>query len=137
MGRSAGQELKVFKDGGGYRIDRRSSREQAEMFEALGVWRREYDPSTGALLGFRIIGVEACRGDVDLKTILTTPTISPREMDLNVSYSQTFGMRELERMERLKAGKVPEDAAERVQAKVRVYPHVGAAKGDILRVWPA
>jgi hypothetical protein len=39
-------------------------------------------------------------------------------------------------MKRIADGEAPEDEVERVQATVRVYAVVGAARGEILRAWP-
>jgi hypothetical protein len=136
MARAASQAIKVFPSGGGFRVIRAVSREKAEMLEAMGAWRREYDSSTGALLGFRVIGAEAKKMDSDLRSIETTSGIDDWEMELNVERSRTRGLSEMQRMELVKACAEPEDAIERVQAKVRVYAVIGAARGDILRVWP-
>jgi hypothetical protein len=114
----------------------RVSLERAERLETRGVYRREYCPSTGVLLGFRVVGYEARKIDSDLKSMPSTASISSSEMNLNVERSRTYGMREEERLSRIKSGRDPEDKVERVQAKVRVYAIVGPGKRDILRVWP-
>lgn len=114
----------------------RISRERAEQLEALGVYQREYCTITGRQLGFRVIGHEARRVDADLKSMPSTVAISASEMNLNVERSRTYGMREEERLSRIKNGRDPEDKVERVKAKVRVYAIIGPGERDILRVWP-
>lgn len=128
--------VKVFAAEGGDRIIRRTDLRTAELHEQAGAWRRDYDPRTGVLKGFRIIGVELRRVDSDLRSMHTTASISAAEMETNLGSSRTYGLREDERLERIRQGKPPEDRVERVKAKVRVYAYVGASKGDILRVWP-
>jgi hypothetical protein len=128
--------VKVYAAEGGDRIIRRTDLATAELHEAMGSWRREYDTASGFLKGFRVIGVELRREDSDLCTMHSTAAISANEMQVNVERSRTHGMRELQRLERAKAGRLPEDQVERVQAKVRVYAVIMPAKGDILRVWP-
>lgn len=110
--------------------------EQARLMEEMGAWRPEFDQVSGVLLHYRLIGVELQKVDADLKSIHTTAAISPHEMELNVVRSRTKGLREEARLTRIKAGEFPEDPAERVQAKVRVYAVIGAGRSDILRVWP-
>jgi len=133
--RNSSQEFCVYPSEG-RKIVRRTSRADAEIREALGLWRREYDTMTGELLGFRIVGAETNKVDSDLRSIQTSASISEGEMQMNVHCSHTYGLRERDRLELIKAGEFPEDEVERVRAKVRVYPHVGSAKGDILVAWP-
>lgn len=131
----------VFAAGSGYAIVRRLAAAEAEMQERLQLLVRAYDPSSGALLGFRVAS-GLSEGDCDLPSLRTTAGISRREMEMNAmaifidGRSRTRGLRELERLERARNGYAPEDEIERVQAKVRVYPLVGAARGDIKRAWP-
>jgi hypothetical protein len=120
----------------GRKIIRRTTRAHAEIYEALGIWRREYDGQTGELVGFRLVGAELHKGDADLRSLMTSASISEKEMQLNVGRSRTYGLREVDRMKLIKDGELPEDEVERTQAKVRVYPLIGAAQGDILRAWP-
>jgi hypothetical protein len=134
--RSANQKIKVFAPGGGMQVLRSTSIEVAERQELQGYLRREYCPSTGVLLGFRVIGHEARRVDMDLKSTPAPVSITSSEMSLNVERSRTYGMREEERLSRIKNGRAPEDKIERVKAKVRVYAIIGPGKQDILRVWP-
>lgn len=134
--RSKSEELKVFSALGGMQVMCRTSRDRAEQLEALGVYQREYCTATGALLGFRVIGVESRKIDSDLKSMPSTVSISSSEMNLNCERSRTYGMREEQRLGRVKSGRPPEDKIERVKAKVRVYAIIGPAKQDILRVWP-
>jgi hypothetical protein len=129
------RQLPVYARDGSMRIVLRANRARAELFEALGAWRREYDLVTGAMAGFRIVGDER-ENDANLRSIHTTAGISAREMELNCCRSNTRGLRELDRLKLIKAGEAPEDEVERVQAKVRVYAMVGPAQGDILRAWP-
>ena len=133
---SKSREFKIFPAEGGYAVIRRVSRQQAEAMELREVCRREYDTVTGDLLGYRVIGVERRKMDSELPSTRTTTGISVGEMELNVLRSRTSGFREKYRLKMVKNGKMPEDAIERAQAKIRVYPFVGAAKGDILNVWP-
>lgn len=117
------------------KIIRRVSLDEAEKFEALGVWDRRYDSYSGELMGFRI---SAKSDDSDKLSAGWTPAaISPAEMELNTDPSITFGMSEIRRLEREKQGLPAEDHVERVKCKVLVWPLVGAAKKDILRAWPA
>ena len=130
--------LPVFKATGFERITR-TTIAAAEQFEQRGIWRREYDTVTGELKGFRIDGADVNKVDSDLPHSFTTVAISKTEMEVNamgMRASHTFRLTEPERLSRIKSGLPPEDAAERTLAKVRVYGQVGAAKGDILRVWP-
>jgi hypothetical protein len=123
------------------RILRRVSPAEAEKFEAMGLWERRYDTRSGELIGYWMC---AKRDDRDVPSAGWTPTaISGDEMEINAATvafagnrSRTVGLSEERRLERVKQGLPAEDHAERVQCKVLVFPHVGAAKGDILRVWP-
>lgn len=133
---SRNRAKRVYPAEGGFQVLTRASVEMGEQHERLGVWRREYDPTTGEWIGYRVIGKEARKVDSDLQTMHSTPSISASEMQINVARSRTAGLTEPHRLERAVAGRLPEDKVERVQAKVRVYAHIGPAKGDILRVWP-
>ncbi|UWZ84639.1 hypothetical protein [Occallatibacter riparius] len=136
-GRRNGDQFKVYAAEGGFRVIQRTSLANAQLYEALKIWRREYDTVTGAHIGFRVIGAESKKVDSDLRSIQTAAAIDSAEMELNVERSCTAGLPEVLRLKRAKEGRLPEDEVERVQAKIAVYPHVGAAQGDILRVWPA
>ena len=117
----------------GWRVIRMVTVEQGEMHEARANWRRVYDSITGELIGFQLIAPEASRYDKDLPSMPSSASISKSEMQINAeSTSLTAGLAEDMRLEL----KVPEDHTERVQAKVRVWPHVGAKKGDVLVAWP-
>jgi hypothetical protein len=129
------REFKIFPAGGGYAVIRRVSLQQAEAMEAREVCRRDYDTSTGELLGYRVIGNEHRKMDSELRTTRTTPGISSTEMQMNVLRSRTYRLNEEQRLQLIKKGVMPEDAIERAKAKIRVYPFVGPATGDILRVW--
>jgi hypothetical protein len=130
------KEFKIFPAGGGYAVIRRVSRQQAEAMEAREVCRRDYDKVTGELLGFRVIGIEHRKMDSELPRTPTVPEITVVEMEMNLMRSRTYRLSEEQRLRLIKDGKMPEDAIERAQAKIRVYPFVGQAKGDILNVWP-
>ena len=113
---------------------------EAELFEALGVWRREYDKTTGELKGYRVVGAEVEKVDSNLRHIETQPTISRTEMEMIAGChgrSKTYGLRELDRLQRIKDGEDPEDDIERATAKYRVYRHPRVEeKGGILKAWP-
>ena len=118
------------------RIIRRVSFDEAEKYEALGAWERRYDTCSGELIGFRLKAQQ--KDDTDVESAGYTPAaISFEEMQVNCERSQTLGMPEVLRLRREKEGRPAEDHVERVQCKVIVFPYVGAAKKDILRVWPA
>lgn len=118
--------------------------ERAEELVLREVLRPEFDQATGALLGYRVLGAEMRRVDADLRSMPSCAAISgpnpktrrPGEMEINCERSRTEGCPEGARLEMAADGLPPEDRVERVRAKVRVYAQVGAAKGDILRVWP-
>ena len=125
----------VFPADGGFRIVRRVLMPEGEMQVQMEALDREHDPTSGDFIGFRIAGAAA---GVDSK-IASRPTsvaITPREMLLNLERSRTRGLREPDRLARLLSGRPAEDDVERAQAKIRVWPLVGAARGDILRAWP-
>ena len=134
-GRTRGRRFPVFPSEG-RKVIRWSTVADASIYEELGVWRREYDTQTGALDGFRLVGAETNKVDSDLRSIPSVPAIDMASMELYVGKSRTRGLREAERLKLIKNGEAPEDKIERVQAKVRVYRMVGAAKGDILIAWP-
>jgi hypothetical protein len=129
-------EYRVFAAEGGQRVIQRTSARNAEIYEKAGIWRREYCTRTGMLLGFRVIGVEMRKVDADLRSIQSSVTISAAEMEQNLQHSRTEGMPERMRVELIANQQAPEDAVERIRMKIRVYPQVGAAKGDILKAWP-
>ncbi len=137
MSSRSGRLVKVFPADGGYRIVRRISREEAELQVRMEILRPEFDRLSGDLLGYRVPGCDT-RVDQDLRPLRTSAAISVQEMERFVcGMSRTFGLREADRMARVRDGELPEDEVERTRAKVRVYPYVGAARGDILRMWPA
>lgn len=132
------QGVRVFEQGSGFRVVQRTDQQTALLYEALGVWRPVFDQVTGRLLGYRVVGLEA-KGDDDLPHSFTTAAISKTEMEVNAMgtrASHTFRLSEADRLACIKNGRPPEDAVERTIAKVRVYPYVGGAKGDILKAWP-
>jgi len=133
---AASRAEQVFRAGDGFAVLTRISVEKAQRREAMGIYRREYDNATGELLGFRLVQADLRKVDQDVKSIASRPSIALREMEINLARSGTRGMSEERRLERIGRGKAPEDVVERVQAKVRVYAVIGAARGDILRVWP-
>ena len=103
---------------------------------ARGIWRERFDEETCELVGFQLLSPEEMAGDVDLETMPgSTATIKKAEMEALAGLrgaSRTAGLYEDARLER----RQPEDFVERTEAKVRVYPFVHAARGDILRAWP-
>lgn len=133
----APKRLLLFSDNTtlGWRVLRTITREEGERRVGRGVMRQVLDPMTRNLIGYQILGESERRGDQDLTSFATTASISLREMQINAGEhgrSRTAGLREPERALRDE----PEDEVERIQRKVMVFPHVGAAQGDILRVWP-
>ena len=120
----------------GIRSVRGVSMAELLKFEATGAWRRKYDALTGALIGAEIISTSERRGDKDVLHIASTAAITAREMEINVGHSRTIFLNEDQRQARAANRRAPEDKTERVQCKVIVYPVIGSARGDILRVWP-
>lgn len=121
------------------RVLQRASAQQAEIYERSGIWRREYDGVTGAHIGFRVIGREMRRVDMDLRTMQTPATLTKAAIETIAGCrgsSHTAHLSEADRLERVRNGRAPEDQIERDLAKFEVYPFVGAAQGDILRAWP-
>lgn len=119
-----------------WRVICKVSLAQAVAHEARGAWKRVFDPVSAELIGFQLVAPDEKRVDADVRSIHTTAAISCAEMERNTELSRTAGLPETYRLERMAQHRAPEDAVERVQAKVRVYAVLGAAKGDILRVWP-
>lgn len=117
-------------------VIRRTTLAEAEHLEKRQIWERVYNTQNGELRGFRVIGADVNKVDSDLASIASRTTISAHDMELNVQRSRTHGLREEDRLARMKRGLQPEDAVERVKAKVRVYAVITPAKGDILRVFP-
>lgn len=124
------------------RVISRVSFEQGIEKEALGVWERVYDQYCGELIGFRLrVRVE---DDSSIPSRQTPSAIPAREMEVFAfagtrfldANSRTARLQEVDRLSREKSGRDPEDMIERTVRKVLVWPHVGAAKGDILRAWP-
>lgn len=115
---------------------RKMTWEQAIKKEAEGTCRRVYDTATGELRGLQLIAPEETQVDRDLPSMPSSCTVMAWEMDLNLERSRTVGLTEDRRLERVASHWPPEDQAERVQAKVRMIPVLGTARGDILRVWP-
>jgi len=122
-------------DARGWRVIRRVRLDTGRRQCARGVWREIYSQSTCELVGFQLLSVELLKGDESLETIGSTAAIREDEMEANAGLcgrSHTAHLCEDYRLER----KRPEDFVERTQAKVSVWPNVGAERGDILRVWP-
>jgi hypothetical protein len=107
-----------------------------------GRFRHVHEEITGKLIGYQIVGTAEQRGDQDIPSQASCASISSREMDANAGLmgrSRTEGRSEDQRVRRdpHTSHLLPmEDFVERTQAKVRVFAHVGAAKGDILLAWP-
>lgn len=142
MGRSLGKKYPVRGDG--RMVLLRCSLEEGDLYERAGMWRREYDSVSGRMLGYRVVGIDLDRGDEDLRIAHVRPTLggpNPKtgrigDIELCLFRSRTFGLPEFRRQQLIDRGYAPEDRVERVRANSRVYREVGAAKGDILRVWP-
>lgn len=127
----------------GWRVIRMVNLEKGRAKVAAGEWRAIHDEFTGELIGFQPIAGEEQRGDRDMPSQYSPATISAAEMQANageLGRSRTAGLAELDRIgrrDRLTGHLLPaEDFIERAVAKIRVFPNVGAAKGDILRAWP-
>jgi hypothetical protein len=119
----------------GWRIVRSIHPREGRLGVECGRMREVREQFTNKLLGYQILGASEQRGDVDLPSLSSSASISLREMQLNsgeAGSSRTRGLSEDRRLMR----KVPEDAVERAERKIQVFPFVGAAKGDILRAWP-
>jgi hypothetical protein len=126
----------------GWRVVRLVSSERAVGNLASGIWRNVND-GLGKHIGYQIVGSNS---DLDLTSHPTPAAISAYEMErvagqsFEDGKSQTSGMTEDQRLTRInketKRRLPPEDAVERTAAKVRVWPDITSAKGDILRVWP-
>lgn len=127
----------------GWRIVRSIQFEEGERRVACGAFRRVHDSVTGKLLGYQVVGTAEARGDRDLPSMASPAAISAREMQANageLGRSRTRGLAEEDRLSRRdqKNGRLlpAEDFVERTVAKIRVFPLIGAARGDILRAWP-
>lgn len=120
----------------GWRIIRMVSMKQGLEQERSGAWRRVLEGITGELIGFQLMAAKPERVDKDLPSLRSSASITSSEMVLNCGRSRTAGLCEDKRMERVAQGRMPEDQIERVQRKVMVFRNLGAAKKDILRVWP-
>jgi hypothetical protein len=126
----------------GWRIVRTIHRLEGERGVSSGKFREVHEEVTGKLLGYQIIGTVEQRGDQDIPSLASSAAISPREMDANAGLlgrSKTEGRSEDARIRRdpHTSHLLPmEDFIERAAAKVRVFPRVGAARGDILLAWP-
>jgi hypothetical protein len=128
----------------GWQVVRRLTFAKGEAMANAGVYARVYDEVTGLQIGYQIAKEPAT--DKDIPSQPTQAVISISELEANAGVrgrSRTAGLPEHKRLERAKrtsrkTGKLllPEDAIERATAKVRVYPMVGPARGDILRAWP-
>lgn len=107
---------------GASRVERMVTREEGERNVLLGKWHRKHDSYSGELIGYQVgLSVADERGDYELPSVVTTAAISAREMEVNAGV----------------AGDPSSERSQRTRAKVRVYVHLTAARGDILRVWPA
>lgn len=138
---SRGRIWPVFAPDGSSKKVHFATAAEAEIFEAREIWRREYDTSSGFQIGFRVVGYEVKRVDMDLRSSEVPVTLTREQIEAVsgcMGRSRTFGLREDLRAQLVRDGEIdsPEDFIERTGAKFRVYPHVGAAKGDILRAWP-
>jgi hypothetical protein len=125
----------------GWRIIRKISFDAGESKVAQGVWRRVND-ELGNHIGYQILSAAAHRVDLDLPSRPQPVSITAAQSELNAytvftdGSSRTAGMTEERRMERAARGLDPEDEVERLQMKISVFKKLGAARGDIIRVWP-
>ncbi|HKD60526.1 MAG TPA: hypothetical protein VKB47_08700 [Terracidiphilus sp.] len=136
--RPKGEQVKVFAENGS-RVLHFTTLERAALHERAGAWRPDFCQITGRLLGYRIVGIELRRVDMDLRSMHTTAALTKSDIETVAGCrgrSHTIGLREDDRAARIKNGRPPEDRIERRIATFRVYKKVGAAKGDILRAWP-
>ncbi len=126
----------------GWTSIRRVSSKVGEAHVIQGRWREVQD-HRGILIGYQPL-MEVC-ADSHYSSKPTPAAISANESIrwIHQNTSQTEGLSELDRqkrVDRIRAERgriVPmEDDAERLNAKVRVWPQVSGAKQDILRVWP-
>lgn len=132
----------------GWRVMRTIHRREGERGVERGTMREVHDSITGKLLGYQVLSVAELAGDRDLPSLASSASITSREMRLNageMGASRTAGLPEAKRLERAEkrdeeTGKPlhlpPEDEIERARCKVLVFPRIGSAVGDILRVWP-
>ena len=121
----------------GWRVIRKVSFAEGDLKVTLGAWREVYDEFYNHV-GYQIGGGA---NSVVMPSRPSPSGIVRREMEINaLGVSRTARLNEDRRMSRVhhETGKAlpPEDAVERIQAKVRVWPNVDAAAKDILRVWP-
>ena len=127
----------------GFREIRRVSAANGHDMTARGLWREVYD-SLNNLVGYQVM--PSMKDDLQVLSMRSSTAMVARDIVLNAGQafkggkSRTAGMTEDQRLTRRhnQTGKVlpPEDAVERVEAKIRVYPEITGAKQDILRVWP-
>jgi hypothetical protein len=129
-------KLPIFAAGTSGRIVGWWKPAKAARWEALGLARREYDATTGKLIGYRELSGAELKNE-SLQPLMEMPALMDADqMELNLGRSATRGLSEQRRVDRVGVTGCLEDRIERVQAKVRVYQNVGAARGDILRAWP-
>lgn len=122
-------------DARGWRLIRRVRLDHGRRQCARGLWREIFSESTCELVGFQMLSTEALKGDESMRSVHAPASIVKNEMEANAGLrgrSQTAYLCEDYRLERSR----PEDFIERTQAKVFVWPNVGAERGDILRAWP-
>lgn len=130
----------------GWSVARNISDADGRRGVASGSMREVFDEITHLCIGYQMLAVSEQRGDQDLPSVTSTASISRFEMEVNAGLlgrSRTAGLTEAQRLERAaqrdeRSGEylTPEDVVERVQAKVLIFPHIGAERGDILRVLP-
>jgi hypothetical protein len=110
---------------------------------AKGMCREVYD-AQGNHIGFQFM--PGHRDDEVRLSMQSSSGLVPKDIVLNAGRafkngkSKTAHLTEEQRVHRVhaKTGKIlpPEDAVEKVEAKVRVWPDLAGKKKDILRVWP-
>lgn len=128
----------------GWRVVQKASGSRGDEMVARGLWR-EVCNEQYEHIGYQVL-VPGMSKDVIMPSQPSSTGIARHEMEVNAGAcmsgggSKTAGLQEDKRISRkhLRSGKVlpPEDVVERIQAKVRVWPDVTAAKHDVLRVWP-
>jgi hypothetical protein len=119
----------------GWRMIRMVSAVEGDSKVNAGEWRRVLDPISHLHIGYQLCAPEMSRGDYEMPSMFSPAAISAAEMQVNAGLhggSRTAHLSEDRRLER----RVVEDRVERTRAKVLVWPRVGPARGDILRVWP-
>jgi hypothetical protein len=124
----------------GWRVIRCVTFDQGQREIDRGTCRALRDPVTCELIGFQVISRAAARVDQDIRSEgVEYSGILPEEMRAFAGLagvSRTAALSEDQREKLIKDHEQPEDFVERTTHKVIVWPYVGPAPGDVLRVWP-